>query len=69
MVVFFNVGQHAENWLHQISKSKKKMGPRVNITFRRVDERTANFILKEINYECLLCFNFTSVNSITIWTN
>lgn len=39
-------GNMQKNWLHQISKSKKKMGPRVNITFRRVDERTANFIAK-----------------------
>lgn len=37
-------GDTQNNWLHQISKSAKNMGPRINITFRRVDEKTAHKI-------------------------
>jgi alkylated DNA repair dioxygenase AlkB len=37
-------GDIQNNWLHQISKSKKSMGPRINITFRTIEEKIAREI-------------------------
>ena len=39
-------GSTQQHWLHQIAKSKKSMGPRINLTFRYVDKELAQAVVK-----------------------